>query len=350
VTTGQTSSPLLAIDQLEVVYRSSQRKAEIRAVDDVSFEINRGETLGLVGESGSGKSTIGRAILGLTPILSGRVAFEGEDIAWRSGGRRPSHRGTIQLVSQDPSSALNPARTIGDTLAETLRPDRSIAKSEVRSRVGSMLEQVGLGGVADRYPIEFSGGQRQRIAIARALMANPRLVVCDEPVSALDLSVQAQVLNLLSTLQASLGSSYLFVSHDLAVVRYVAHTMVVLYRGRVMESGPSSTVYDAPLHPYTQALLMASPLPDPDEQRFRREARSSVRATVVGVVQPLSCPYANRCPFTISRCLSERPSLEQSGDGRLVACHRWRTLSHLSQKDPQPPSKELIMNEGSQRL
>jgi len=347
VTAGEPSSPLLEIDRLEVVYRSSHRKAEMRAVDDVSFQVGRGETVGLVGESGSGKSSIGRAILGLTPVLSGTVAFEGQDIAWRSGERRPSHRGTVQLVSQDPSSALNPARTIGDTLAETLRPDRSITRAEARARVGSMLGQVGLDGVADRYPIEFSGGQRQRIAIARALMANPRLVVCDEPVSALDLSVQAQVLNLLSALQSSLGLSYLFVSHDLAVVKYIARRMVVLYRGRVMESGPSSTVYDAPLHPYTQALLMASPLPDPDEQRLRRESRSLVRPTVVGVVQPQSCPFAHRCPFAIPQCLTERPTLEQSGDGRLVACHRWRTLSHFSFEEPQPPSEELIRNERS---
>jgi peptide/nickel transport system ATP-binding protein len=350
MTTTEASSPLLAIDRLKVVYRSSHHKAEIRAVDDVSFEIGRGETVGLVGESGSGKSTIGRAILGLTPVLSGTVAFEERDIAWRSGERRPSHLGKIQLVSQDPTAALNPARTIGDTLAETLRPNRSIAKAEVRGRVGSMLGQVGLDGVANRYPIEFSGGQRQRIAIARALMANPQLVVCDEPVSALDLSVQAQVLNLLGALQASLGLSYLFVSHDLAVVRYIAHRMVVLYRGRVMESGPSSTVYEAPLHPYTQALLMASPLPDPDEQRLRREARSSVRTPVVGVVQPQSCPFALRCPFTIPQCLSERPRLEQSDDGRLVACHRWRSLSHLSLEEPQPRPKELIKNERSQGL
>ena len=328
MTTGEASS-LLAIERLEVVYRSGRRTPEVRAVDDVSFEIGHGETVGLVGESGSGKSTIGRAILGLTPVLSGTVVFEGEDIARRSGRRRPSLRGAIQLVSQDPASALNPARTIGDTLGETLRPNRELGKAEVRSRIESMLAEVGLDGVANRYPIQFSGGQRQRIAIARALMAHPRLVVCDEPVSALDLSVQAQILNLLAALQNSLGLSYLFVSHDLAVVRYIAHRMVVLYRGRVMESGPSATVYGAPLHPYTQALLMASPVPDPDEQQLRREARSSTRSTRVGAVSPESCPFANRCPFTISRCLEERPSLERSDDDRLIACHRWRTLPPL---------------------
>jgi len=317
---------LLSIDRLEVVYRASRRTAGVRAVDDVSFEIDRGETVGLVGESGSGKSTIGRAILGLTPVSSGTVEFEGEDIAWRPGMRRPSLRGAIQLVSQDPSTALNPARTVGDTLAETLRPAREVGKAEARRRTESMLENVGLGGVADRYPVQFSGGQRQRIAIARALMANPRLVVCDEPVSALDLSVQAQVLNLLAALQSSLGLSYLFVSHDLGVVRYIAHRMVVLYRGRVMESGPSQRIYDAPLHPYTQALLMASPVPDPAEQRRRREARSSTRPTGVGVLSPQGCPFAHRCPFTIAQCLEERPPLERSDDDRLVACHRWRAL------------------------
>jgi peptide/nickel transport system ATP-binding protein len=321
---------LLTIDGLEVVYRGSRGRAEVRAVDDVSFEIGHGETLGLVGESGSGKSTIGRAILGLTPVLSGTVEFEGEDIAWRAGMPRPSLGGAIQLVSQDPSTALNPARTIGAALTETLRPRREVGKAEAQSRMETMLENVGLGGVADRYPIQFSGGQRQRIAIARALMANPRLVVCDEPVSALDLSVQAQVLNLLTELQRSLGLSYLFVSHDLGVVRYIANRMVVLYRGRVMESGPSERIYDAPLHPYTQALLMASPVPDPAEQRARRQARASTRAAGVGAVSAESCPFAHRCPFAIAQCVQERPSLEPSDDDRLVACHRWRDLPSIA--------------------
>jgi peptide/nickel transport system ATP-binding protein len=321
---------LLTVDRLEVVYRSGRRVPEVRAVDDVSFEIGRGETLGLVGESGSGKSTIGRAILGLTPAESGSVTFEGADIAWRPGTRRASLRGAIQLVSQNPSSALNPARTIGGTLVETLRPNREIGKAEARSRAEAMLANVGLGGVAGRYPIQFSGGQRQRIAIARALMAKPRLVVCDEPVSALDLSVQAQVLNLLAALQRSLGLSYLFISHDLAVVRHIAHRMVVLYRGRVMEAGPSQTVYDAPLHPYTQALLMASPVPDPAHQRLRREARPATRPTGASGLSPQSCPFADRCPFTVSRCLHERPPLERSRDHRLVACHRWQTIPRLT--------------------
>src|SRR6185369_11786443 len=242
----------------------------------VSLSVAARETVGLVGESGSGKSTIGRAILGLTPVNDGTVAFDGADITHADYRARQRLAADLQVVFQDPYSSLNPTRTIGQTLAETLRVQgKRHTKAEVTERVRWMLERVGLpADAAGRYPAHFSGGQRQRIAIARALMVQPRLVICDEPVSALDLSVQAQVLNLLRELQNEFQLGYLFIAHDLAVVRHLSHRIIVLYRGRIMEEGSAATVYANPLHPYTQTLLEAAPVPDPERQRQRRTART----------------------------------------------------------------------------
>ena len=263
---------LLDVRGLTVEYAVGRQRPPLRAVDGVDLRIGARETVGLVGESGSGKSTIGRAILGLVPVAAGTVRFDGADITRASQRQRRSLSSELQVIFQDPYSSLNPTRSIGDTLAETLRAQRG--RSDVAARVRTMLERVGLpADAARRYPAHFSGGQRQRIAIARALMASPRLVICDEAVSALDLSVQAQVLNLLRELQHELGLSYLFISHDLAVVRHVSHRIVVLYRGQVVEQGRAADVYANPQHAYTQALLEAAPAPDPDVQRARREAR-----------------------------------------------------------------------------
>jgi ABC-type glutathione transport system ATPase component len=244
----------------------------VTAVDGVTFELDERRTLGLVGESGSGKSTIGRAILGLVPAALGTIAFDGEDITRATSARRRELSAELQVVFQDPFSSLNPSRTIGWSLAEPLRVHRRAADPE--GEVAAMLERVGLRpDAATRYPAQFSGGQRQRVAIARALMVRPRLVICDEAVSALDLSVQAQVLNLLQDLQEELGMSYLFISHDLDVVRHVADEVVVLRQGRIVETGRTDEVYASPKARYTAELLAAAPVPDPDEQAARRLAR-----------------------------------------------------------------------------
>ncbi|HEU4702865.1 MAG TPA: ABC transporter ATP-binding protein [Conexibacter sp.] len=328
VTESQDGAPLLEVSELAVVYNLGRRRPPLRAVDGVSMAIAARETVGLVGESGSGKTTIGRAILGLAPVAEGTIAFAGRDITHASYAERRKLADELQVVFQDPYGSLNPTRTVRQTLAESL-PERSDAyrtKAEVDERVRVMLERVGMpADAATRYPGHFSGGQRQRIAIARALMASPRLVICDEPTSALDLSVQAQVLNLLRELQRELGLGYLFVSHDLAVVRHLAHRIVVLYRGRVMEQGDAAQVYGSPAHPYTRALVASAPVPDPDAQLERRAARPP-RAVELAETSPSSCPFAPRCPHAIDVCRTSRPALDLTPEGSLVACHRWREL------------------------
>lgn len=268
---GQTT-PLLQVDNLRVDFAQARGKV-FSALKGVSLTIARGETVGLVGESGSGKTTIGKVILGQTAATSGRVFYNGEDITHASRQRRRELGRDIQVVFQDPYGSLNPARTVGDTLAEPLWAAGNRNRSEVSDRMAAILQRVGMPvDSAARYPGQFSGGQRQRIAIARAVIGEPRLVVCDEPVSALDLSVQAQVLNLLNELQASMGLSLLFISHDLTVVRHVSRRTLVLYQGEIVEQGDAAQVHDAPAHAYTQALLASSPLPHPLLQKQRREA------------------------------------------------------------------------------
>jgi peptide/nickel transport system ATP-binding protein len=244
----------------------------LHALRRVSLTIAAGETVGLVGESGSGKSTLGREVLGLTRPKSGQVMFDGEDITHASRARRRALARDIQVVFQDPFGSLNPARTIGSTLAEPLLNDAKLTRALRSNRVVETLAQVGLpADAAARYPAQFSGGQRQRIAIARAVIGRPKLVVCDEPVSGLDLSVQAQVLNLLNDLQRRLGLALLFISHDLMVVRHISHRVAVLYHGDIVEEGEASDLLHAPKHPYTRALVAAAPVPDPILQRKRRE-------------------------------------------------------------------------------
>jgi ABC-type oligopeptide transport system ATPase subunit len=265
------TQPILEVQDLKVVFNSG--KKEFHALKGVSLSINAGETLGLVGESGSGKTTVGKVILGQVSATSGKVLFEGEDITHASRERRRSLGRDIQVVFQDPYGSLNPARSIGDTLSEPLLTQTNLTRQDVSRKIAEILDQVGMPqDTASRYPVQFSGGQRQRIAIARAVIGRPRLVVCDEPVSALDLSVQAQVLNLLNDLQKSMGLALLFISHDLTVVRHVSRRTAVLYRGEIVEQGDTLQVHDAPHHAYTQALLSAAPVPDPLVQRVRREA------------------------------------------------------------------------------
>ncbi len=265
------TGPLLRVESLAVDY-ATRRSRKFRAVDGVSFEVGEGETLGLVGESGSGKSTIGKAVLGLVRAAEGRMLFDGEDITHCDRRRRRALTREIQGVYQDPYASLNPVRTIGSTLAEPLSVhEPRLARPKVTSRVHDVLAQVGLPqDVATRLPRDLSGGQRQRVAIARALIVRPRLIVCDEAVSALDLSVQAQVLNLLEDAREHLGVSYLFISHDLSVVHHIASRVAVLYRGRLVEAAESEQVLRHPQHPYTAMLEAAAPVPAPARQRERR--------------------------------------------------------------------------------
>lgn len=307
------------------------------AVDDVSFFIRPGETVGLVGESGSGKTTIGRAILALAKPTSGRILLDGEDITWQRDKRKVSRK--LQAVFQNPYGSLNPAKTIGQTLAEPLIAHESLNRSEVVERVRAQLRRVGLNDShADRYPVEFSGGQRQRIAIARALMLSPRLVICDEPTSALDLSVQAMLLNLMRDLQEELSLSYLFISHDLSVVRYLCDRIVVLSGGRVMESGDAEQVSQEPMHPYTQALLDSEPMPDRSVQAQKRAMRVSAVPKTTGLLGGQSgCNYAARCPYVINACVENRPQMRSFGEGD-TSCIRfpsWRALSNKTNVEGQ---------------
>lgn len=310
--------PILEIEDLVVRYPGT----DSAAVDGVSIVVHEGETVGLVGESGSGKTTIGKAILGLERVSSGSIRYEGTDIT--SAGRRDRRRlgGRLRAVFQDPYSSLNPRLTVGASIVQPLRV-AGVPRGECQERARLILRAVGLPEDSlDRFPRQFSGGQRQRIAIARALITDPSLVICDEPVSALDLSTQAQVLNLLADLRDRRGLSYLFIAHDIAVVAFLAQRVVVLYRGQIMEEGPSFDVTGVPRHPFTQALVSASPVPRPIEQAERRRRREAMGVRSAGMVEssPTGCPFASRCPLATGRCRTERPELRDVGTAR-VACH-----------------------------
>ena len=273
------SAPLLSIDDLVVEYPGKGLRAQpFRALKGVSLDIRPGECVGLVGESGSGKTTLGRAVLGLAPVTEGAIAYDGKDISHLSRSERRALSSEIQVVFQDPYSSLNPSMTIEQILTEPLTVQGS-SQTDAKTRVRDLLDQVGLPTDArDRLPREFSGGQRQRIAIARALALSPRLIVCDEPVSALDLSTQARVLDLFIDIQERTGVAYLFITHDLAVVRHISHRVAVMYRGEIVEYGDGDQVTSEPVHPYTQRLFMAAPVPDPDRQEERREQRRALIA------------------------------------------------------------------------
>ena len=268
------TTPLLEVDDLRVSYPTRGfRRPPVEVVHGVSFTIGRGETLGVVGESGSGKTTIGRAVLGLAPVTGGSIRFDGNDITHVPGKYRRDLARHVQVVFQDPYSSLNPSLTIGDILSEPLVV-QGVTPRDARARVQTLLDHVGLPkNAAQRLPREFSGGQRQRVAIARALAPGPELIVCDEPVSALDLSTQAKVLELLIDIQRSTGVAYLFVSHDLAVVRHISHRVAVVYKGEIVEQGPAASVTKDPDHPYTQRLLLAAPVAEPAQQEQRRASR-----------------------------------------------------------------------------
>jgi oligopeptide/dipeptide ABC transporter ATP-binding protein len=320
------SEPLLEVEHVRQLFPIKRgvvvdrTVGHVHAVDDVSFALGRGETLGLVGESGCGKTTLSRTVLRLLDPTSGTIRFEGQDItSTKQRALRPLRR-DMQMVFQDPFASLNPRKRVAQILGAPLEL-HGLGRADVRTRAVELLERVGMRPEhANRYPHEFSGGQRQRIGIARALAVDPKLVVLDEPVSALDVSIQAQIVNLLKALQGELGLSYLFVAHDLSVVRHVSDRIAVMYLGRIMELSPAEELYEKPIHPYTAALLSAIPIADPRENRARR------RQVLMGeppspVDPPSGCVFHTRCPRAQERCRVEVPQLTEYGNGHQAACH-----------------------------
>ncbi len=313
------TQPLIAVKNLKKAFATKQR--EVHAINDISFEIYPGETLGLVGESGCGKSTTGRCLLRLEEPTSGELIFENQNLLTYSRSELHLFRRQAQIIFQDPYASLNPRMTAADIVAEPLIIHRVASEREIVSRVHELFELVGLSGnFLGRFPHEFSGGQRQRIGIARALALNPRFIVCDEPISALDVSVQAQIVNLLKALQREMGLTYLFIAHDLAMVKYISDRVAVMYLGQIVEIAPSEALYHTPLHPYTQALLSAISIPDPKLERSRTrlflkgEPPSSLHP-------PQGCPFVSRCPFAKEICHTVRPALKLIQPGHFAACH-----------------------------
>jgi oligopeptide transport system ATP-binding protein len=298
-----------------------RKVGDVKAVDGVTFDIYEGETLGLVGESGCGKSTTGRVILQLYPVTSGEISFMGQKLTNLSGEEMRKIRPKMQMIFQDPHASLNPRMTVGSIISEPLDEHSVVRGRAKRERVEELLELVGLSRFhASRYPHEFSGGQRQRIGIARALALNPKFIICDEPIAALDVSIQAQVVNLLEDLQGEFGLTYLFISHDLSMIRHIAQRVAVMYLGRIMELAYHNELYNNPLHPYTQALLSAVPTPDPtlEEKRVRVILEGDVPSPVD---PPPGCPFNTRCPIAEDACSQEIPEWRELNPEHWVACH-----------------------------
>ncbi|WP_271398483.1 ABC transporter ATP-binding protein [Salinicoccus roseus] len=323
-----TENPLLKVENLKQYFPIKggllgRTVNNVKAVDDISFTIGRGETVSVVGESGCGKSTTGRAILRLDEPTEGKIEFDGKDVLGKSASEMRSMRSEMQIIFQDPYASLNPRKTVRQTLNEAMDIHNIVPKKERNDRIIELMETVGLQKhQIDRFPHEFSGGQRQRIGIARALSVNPKLIICDEAVSALDVSIQAQVLNLLKRLQREMGLTYLFIAHDLGVVRHISDRIIVMYLGKIVEIGDTKSIFENPQHPYTKALLSAIPVPDPKKKSERIFLRGDVPSPID---PPTGCRFHTRCPFATDKCRDVVPELEEKDEiykgKHSVACH-----------------------------
>ncbi|RED53968.1 murein tripeptide/oligopeptide ABC transporter ATP binding protein OppF [Aestuariispira insulae] len=326
------SDTILNVEDLKVHFQVPRGgffggRVPLKAVDGVSFELKSGETLGIVGESGCGKSTLGRAVLQLIEPTGGNVAWLGSNITGLDAKTMRPYRKDMQIIFQDPLASLNPRMTIGEIIGEPLKTHYpEISRKDRREKVRQMMDKVGLlPQMINRYPHEFSGGQCQRIGIARAMILEPKVIVCDEPVSALDVSIQAQVVNLLQDLQKEFGLSLLFISHDLSVVRHISHRIMVLYLGKVMEIAPKDAIYADPRHPYTKALISAVPIPDPDRER-NKEIVVLQGDLPSPIAPPSGCVFRTRCPFADDECAKTAPQPESVEAGHTVSCLHWQKL------------------------
>lgn len=317
---GIKTEPILQVSHLKKYFPMGNNQI-LKAVDDVSFEIYQGKTLGLVGESGCGKTTCGRTCTGLYSRTSGKVLFRGQDVHEMRGKERKDFTKKVQTIFQDPYASLDPRMKVSDIIAEGMRIHHMASKSEEREIVQDLLKQVGLQSEhANRYIHEFSGGQRQRIGIARALAIHPEFLACDEPISALDVSIQAQIINLLREMQVKMGLTYLFVAHDLSMVRHISDQVAVMYLGKIVELTSSDELYSNPVHPYTQALLSTIPIPDPDVEEARE--RIVLNGDVPSPISPpKGCRFCSRCKYATKKCSEMEPEMKQIGTGHYVACH-----------------------------
>ncbi len=318
---SEKKTPLLEVKDLKKYFVNSKNSI-VKAVDGVSFTIYKGETLGMVGESGCGKTTCGRTCIGLYDPTEGSVLYDGTDIHKLSGSARTAFTKKVQVIFQDPYTSLNPRMTVADIIAEGLDNHKLVKNRQERTqRIYELLELVGLNKEhANRFPHEFSGGQRQRIGIARALAVEPEFIMCDEPISALDVSIQAQIVNLLIKLQKEMGITYLFIAHDLSMVKHISDRIAVMYLGTMVELTDSEELYANPLHPYTKALLSAIPIPDPDVEEERK--RIMLNGEIPSPINPpAGCRFAGRCAYATDRCRSEMPALKEQEKGHFVACH-----------------------------
>lgn len=323
------STPLIEVKDLKKYFETP--RGILHAVDGVSFSLEAGKTLGVVGESGCGKSTLGRTALGLLPSTDGQIFYQGEDITHAKGRHRRELRRNMQIIFQDPSSSLDPRKNVEELIGEPLKIYRVCrSKDELRKRVQELMDTVGLAQrFANSYPHELDGGRRQRIGVARSLALNPQFIVCDEPVSALDVSIQAQILNLLKQLQLDRNLAYMFITHDMSVVKHISHDIMVMYMGTMVEKCPSKELFKTPLHPYTVGLLSAIPVPSIHQQK----KRIVMQGEITSPIDPKpSCRFAARCPYADERCRSEIPALEEIQPNHFVRCHKTRELA----AQPQP--------------
>lgn len=313
------NKPLLSIQNVSKHFRVEG--GTVKAVNGINFDVYQGETVGLVGESGCGKSSLGRTVMGIYKPTEGVIKFDGQKVVTKSAKDRYNYAKKVQMIFQDPYASLNPRMTVGNIIVEGMEIHNMYTPERRKERVGELLETVGLNKEhANRFPHEFSGGQRQRIGIARALAVEPQFLVCDEPISALDVSIQSQIINLLRDLQRELGLTYLFIAHDLDIVRYISDRIVVMYLGHVVEIGPAQVVYSHATHPYSQALLSAVPVPDPTLEK--QKERIILQGDVPSPINlPAGCPFAGRCSRVTDRCLTEKPVLQEVAKDHFVACH-----------------------------